>query len=56
MQPGKTLGIWLKLENTYASKGLARKTTLLKQLTLQKMNDGENVREHLREFFDVLTN
>ena len=32
--------IWLKLESTYNSKGPARKTALLKQLTLSKMKEG----------------
>lgn len=44
--------LWIKLENTYQSKEPARKATLLKNLTLQKMNEAGNVREHLYEFFD----
>ena len=39
--------IWLKLEATYASKGPARKATLLKQLVLHKLSDDGDVREHL---------
>ncbi|KAJ3661597.1 hypothetical protein Zmor_005987 [Zophobas morio] len=44
--------MWLRLEEIYQSKGPARKATLLKSLILCKMDDGGDVREHLREFFD----
>ena len=44
-------GVWLKLESIYASKGPARKATLLKQLTLQKMSENDDIRDHLRKFF-----
>lgn len=46
--------IWQKLESVYQSKGPARKANLLKKLTLSKMKSGENVREHLDQFFDVV--
>lgn len=46
--------IWLRLENTYQSKGPARKAALLKQLILQRMQSGGDVREHLRRFFDAV--
>jgi len=46
--------IWLKLESIYASKGPARKATLLKQLTLQRLQEGQDVREHLLKFFDAV--
>lgn len=46
--------VWLKLESIYASKGPARKATLLKQLILQRMVDGEDVREHMAKFFDAV--
>lgn len=46
--------VWLKLESIYHSKGPARKATLLKQLTLQKMSEGESVREHMLKFFDAV--
>lgn len=46
--------VWLKLEGIYQSKGPARKANLLKQLTLQKMQEGENVREHIASFFDAV--
>lgn len=46
--------IWLKLQSIYASKGPARRATLLKQLIHQKMEDGDDVREHVAKFFDVV--
>jgi len=46
--------VWQKLESIYQSRGPARKATLLKQLTLQRMHDGEDIREHLRKFFDAV--
>lgn len=36
--------VWDKLASIYQSKGPARKATLLKQLTLQRMEDDEDVR------------
>jgi len=44
----------MKLKSIYASKGPARKATLLKQLTLQRMQEGEDVREHIGKFFDAV--
>lgn len=46
--------VWCKLKEIYQSKGPARKATLLKQLTLHQMSEGETVREHLNKFFDVV--
>lgn len=46
--------VWLKLESIYASKGPARKATLLKQLMLQKLNEGGDVRDHMNRFFDAV--
>jgi len=43
--------LWLKLKGTYQSKDPARKATLLKKLTLQKMAEGG---EYLHEFFDCV--
>lgn len=45
--------VWLKLECIYASKGPARKATLLKQFTLCRMKEGTDVRSHLDKFFDA---
>ena len=46
--------IWQKLQEIYESRGPARKATLLKKLTLQKMTTGTEVRDHLNEFFDTV--
>lgn len=46
--------LWLKLEGIFQSKGPARKATLLKQLTLQRMNVGDDVRSHMEKFFDAV--
>jgi hypothetical protein len=46
--------LWLKLESTFDSRGPARKATLLKALTLKKMDEGGDAREHLHEFFDTV--
>ena len=48
--------VWLKLELTYKSKGPARKAAFLKQLTLSKMKEGEDVRQHLDRFSMPSTN
>lgn len=45
--------VWSKLKSIYQSSGPARKATLLKQLTLHKMGDNDDVRKHLRKFFEV---
>jgi len=42
------------LQIIYQSTGPARKATLLKQLTLHKMNEGKDIREHLNHFFDTV--
>lgn len=46
--------VWQKLESTYQSKGPARKATLLKQLTLHRMEENGNVRDHINKFFDAV--
>ncbi|HLP34673.1 MAG TPA: DDE-type integrase/transposase/recombinase, partial [Amoebophilaceae bacterium] len=46
--------IWLKLEEIYQSKGPARKATMLKKLTRTKLKDGDDVKEHLDNFFDIV--
>lgn len=45
--------IWDKLREIYASKGPARKASLLKQLILTKL-EGNNIREHLNRFLDTV--
>lgn len=46
--------VWRKLQTIYQSTGPARKATLLKQLTLHRMDDGKDIREHLNLFFDTV--
>ncbi|KAK9721344.1 gag-polypeptide of LTR copia-type [Popillia japonica] len=46
--------VWLKLEPIYESKGPARKATLLKQLTLHRMEENEDIRRHVSKFFDTI--
>lgn len=46
--------MWEKLQTIYQSKGPARKATLLKQLTLHRMDDAGDVRDHLHKFFDII--
>lgn len=46
--------VWQKLESIYQSRGPARKATLLKQLILHRMQDGDDVRHHVRKFFDAV--
>ncbi|KAK2578606.1 hypothetical protein KPH14_001023 [Odynerus spinipes] len=46
--------VWSKLRSIYQSKGPARKATLLKRLTVHRMEDGADVRGHLRNFFDTI--
>lgn len=46
--------VWRKLEEVYHSKGPARTATLLKQLLFTKMRDGENMMDHLNNFFGTV--
>jgi hypothetical protein len=46
--------IWNKLHSFYQSQGPARKAMLLKTLILLKMKNGEDMRDHIRNFFDVV--
>lgn len=46
--------VWLKLKSIYHSSGPARKATLLKRLTLHKMEEGTDMCDHLRKFFDTI--
>ena len=46
--------VWNRLESIFASKGPARKATLLKNLTLQRMKEGDDVREHMKSFSDTV--
>jgi hypothetical protein len=44
--------IWKKLKELYESKGPARKATLLKELIISKMNEGETMKNH--NFFNII--
>lgn len=46
--------VWKKLQDTYQSKGPARKAALLRQLTTLKMQGNTDVRTHLNLFFDTV--
>ena len=46
--------LWNKLEEIYQSKGPARKASLLKSLIQLRMNDADDIRGHLRTFFDIV--
>lgn len=46
--------VWTKLQSVYQSKGPARKASLLKQLTLQKLEPNGDVRAHLNSFCDAV--
>lgn len=45
--------VWDKLKTTYESQGPAKKAMLLKWLIQRKMEDGEDMRTHLADFFDI---
>ena len=46
--------VWLKLESVYASKGPARKATLFKRLIQHKMEEGDDLKNHLSGFFEAV--
>ena len=46
--------VWTKLQSVYASKGPAKKATLLKQLLFKKMSPTENMSEHINSFFGTI--
>jgi hypothetical protein len=46
--------IWNKLHSVYQSQGPARKAMLLKTLIWLKMKNGEDMRDHIRNFFDIV--
>lgn len=46
--------MWIKLQNIYQSSGPARKATMLKKLTRTKLKDGEDVKQHIDGFFDIV--
>lgn len=47
--------MWCKLQEIYQSKGrTTRKATLLKRLTLQRIEENDDMHKHLRTFFDTV--
>jgi hypothetical protein len=46
--------IWNKLHSVYQSQGPARKAVFLKTLILMKMKNGEDMRDHIRNFIDFV--
>ena len=46
--------VWVKLESIYQSQGPAKKATLLKRLTLSRLKEGDDIRQHLDQFFDAV--
>ncbi|BET02189.1 Hydra magnipapillata [Nesidiocoris tenuis] len=46
--------LWIKLHSIFASKGPARTASLLKQLTQCRMKIGEDAREFVNNFFDLV--
>lgn len=47
--------VWLKLESIDTSKRPSRKTSLLKQLTLHRMKDDDDIRDYMSKFFDTVS-
>lgn len=47
--------VWKKLKGVYQSKNPVRKAMLLKQLTLSRLQAGEDVKDHLDNFFDTVS-
>lgn len=46
--------IWTKLEGIYESKGPMQKAALLNSLISHKMQDGDDARESIQEFLDIV--
>lgn len=45
--------IWDKLKSLYQSSGTVRKATLLKKLALTRMQEGDDIKKHLAEYFEA---
>lgn len=45
--------MWEKLENTYQPRGSARKAALLRKLITFKMDEHDDMAEHVRKFYDL---
>lgn len=46
--------IWDKLKSMYQSSGPARKASLLKKLVLARMQEEDDLRKHIADFFDAV--
>lgn len=46
--------VWDRLKSEFASTGPVRKASLLKRVATYKMSEGEDLRNHLMEFFDAV--
>lgn len=46
--------VWDKLKSVYASQGPMRKATLLEQLLLKKMQEGDDIRDYLSQYMDII--
>ncbi|CAG4958317.1 unnamed protein product [Colias eurytheme] len=46
--------IWDKLKSMYESSGPARKASLLKKLVLTRMQEEDDLRKHIADFFDAV--
>ncbi|CAK1595646.1 unnamed protein product [Parnassius mnemosyne] len=46
--------IWDKLKSMYQSSGPARKASLLKKLVLTRMQEEDDLRKHIADFFDAV--
>ena len=46
--------VWDKLESVYASQGPARKATSLEQLLSRKLQEGDDVRDHLSTYMGIV--
>jgi len=51
---GSAYEMWQKLHSVYESKGPARKASLLKNLILLKMKTGDDMRDHVEKFFNIV--
>lgn len=50
---GSSKAIWDKLKTNFESRGATRKSTLLKRCITAKMNEGDDLREHIADFCET---
>ncbi|CAB3248333.1 unnamed protein product [Arctia plantaginis] len=51
---GSSKAIWDKLKSMYQSSGPARKASLLKKLVLTRMQEDDDIKKHIADFFDAV--